>query len=156
MNAFLTPLHLRLACPWANGGRGQWEIDQLEFNSARLRRVVKVAFRTSTDLNSTPKVPVLYLLFGGLYPRPCALHDFLLQEGHVRRDLVDLVFLDAMRVENDLEIQSMKDSGIDDDEIADCKASLEGRAVAMYAGVALHTKTMTPPDYQRAGYEPMA
>jgi hypothetical protein len=34
----------------------------------------------------------------------------------------------------------MKEAGIDDDEIVDHKASLEGRAQVMYAAVVLATK----------------
>lgn len=157
MSEFLTPLDLRLVCPWANDGTGQWQgLSVFRYRSTLLGQVVEIPFGQSSDLASVPKAPMLFLLFGGRYAAPAYIHDYLTRCRRFAREKCDRVFLEAMRLQNDMEIRSMKDAGIDDDEIADRKAALEGRATAMYAGVAAYTKSgQWKSDVDQPGFEVM-
>ena len=47
------------------------------------------------DLDSVPRIPVIYELMKGKSVRPPVLHDFLYREGHDRKE-ADGIFLDAM------------------------------------------------------------
>ena len=92
------------------------------------------------DKATVPTLPMMYANFGGRYTRPACIHDWLCRAGRIDRAKADLVFLEFMRLENSMELQAMYAAGIDDDDIADRKASTEGRAQMMYAAVALVTK----------------
>lgn len=157
MSEFRTPLDVRLVCPWANDGTGQWQgRNVFRYYSSELGQEVEIDLGFSSDLASVPKAPVLFLLFGGRYAIPSYIHDYLTRYRRFRREKCDRVFLEAMRLQNKMEIQAMKDAGIDDDEIADRKAALEGRATAMYAGVAAYTKSgRWKSDVDQPGFEVM-
>jgi hypothetical protein len=51
-----------------------------------------------TDLASVPRLPVLFLLFGGKARVPAVLHDYLYEQG-ADREYADAVFLAAMKDE---------------------------------------------------------
>lgn len=75
---FLTSLELRLVDDNANQGRGEWElISDLGYFSeiARCTFVVQKGFKT--DLESVPRVPIVFTVLGDRFSRPAALHDAL-------------------------------------------------------------------------------
>lgn len=157
MSEFRTRLVEELVCPWCNDGTGQWQfVEELHYYSTRLRQLVVVPKGFSYDRASVPRMPVAYALFGGRYSRSAGVHDFLCRMRRVRRETADLVFLEAMRVENAEEIAALQFAGEDNDTIAERKSVLEGRALTMYAGVAAHTKTgLWKSDVDRPGFEPI-
>lgn len=157
MSTFLTHLDERLIDPWANDGTGYWQLlAPFHYYSSRLKKVVEVPLGFVYDHASVPRVPGIYAMFGNRYHRPACIHDFLCRQGYVRRETADLVFLEAMRLQNKEEIEHLRESGEDDDAIADRKVELEGRATAMYAAVALYTKSgLWKSDVHRKGFEPL-
>lgn len=50
------------------------------------------------DLDSVPRVPVIYAAFRGRSVRPAVLHDWLYRQAHDRAE-ADRIFLDAMDAE---------------------------------------------------------
>lgn len=75
---FLTSLELRLVDDNANQGRGEWElISDLGYYSeiAQCTFVVQKGFKT--DLESVPRVPIVFTVLGDRFARPAALHDAL-------------------------------------------------------------------------------
>jgi hypothetical protein len=67
-----------------------------------------------------------------------------------------LAFLELMRRQNADEIKAMIESGEDDETVEDRRNALEGRAYAMYAAVAMFTKTgLWKQDFDQPGYEPI-
>ena len=155
--AFLSPLCVTLVTPHANDGIGQWQLlEPFSFYSVVLKKTVVVPVGFSTDFASVPKAILAWGLFGGRYARPAVVHDYLTRYRSCPREKADRVFLEAMRLENSLELTVLFESGEDDDEIADRKNALEGRVVAMYAAVALYTKTgLWKTEVDRSGYEPL-
>ncbi len=157
MSQFLTLLEIRLACPWANDGTGQWEGTKVfRYYSSLLKQEIEVPVGLSSDLASVPKVPVVFLMFGGRYAMPAYIHDYLTRYRRFPREKCDLVFLEAMRLQNDMELAAMSEAGVDQDEIVERKQALEGRATAMYAGVASYTKSgLWKSEIDQPGFEPM-
>lgn len=155
--SFVSPLKVTLVVPYANDGVGQWQLtESFSYYSNLLKKLIVVPEGFSTDFASVPKGIVTWGLFGGRYARPAVVHDYLTRQRLCKREKADLVFLEAMRLENEIEIHTLKESGEDDDEIASRKAALEGRATAMYAAVALFTKTgLWKKDYDEPDYEPI-
>ena len=132
MSEFHSPLELRLICPWANDGRGEWELlSDLLYYSDLLQQEVIVHKSFRFDQASVPRLPLAYALYGGRYSRSSAVHDLFCRNGAIPREVADKVFLEAMRVENEEELASMTD----DTELEDHKARLEGQALTMYAAV---------------------
>lgn len=141
MSQFITELVVRLVDPFAKDGNGLWQqAEEFQYYSSLLKRAVTVPKGFVHDFASVPRVPLIYGNFGNRYHRPAVVHDYLCREGYVKRSKVDKVFLEAMRLQNDEEIEMMRLAGEDDDEILERKAALEGRAQAMYAAVVLFTK----------------
>lgn len=157
MSEFLSPLDERLIDPFANDGTGLWQLlAPFHYYSSRLKRRVEIPLGFTYDHASVPRVPGIYAMFGNRYHRPACIHDFLCRQGYVRRETADLVFLEAMRLQNKEEIEHLRESGEDDDAIMDRKIALEGRAKAMYAAVAFYTKTgMWKTDVDEPGFEPL-
>jgi hypothetical protein len=150
MTAFLSPLRCEYVPPWEymnegwndNDGTDRWQLTEpFKFHSDVLHKTDEVPFGFRFDKASVPTLPVIYANFGGRYTRAACIHDWLCRMQRVERKKADLVFLEFMRFENSQELQAMYAAGVDDDDIADRKASLEGRAQMMYAAVALYTKT---------------
>lgn len=157
MSQFLTELHERLVDPYAEDGTGLWQLTaEFRYYSALLKREVVVPVGFIHDHASVPRGPLIYAAFGNRYHRPAVIHDYLVRDRKVTRQKADKVFLEAMRLQNDEEIALLKDIGEDDDAIADRKAALEGRALAMFAAVAAYTKTgLWKKDFDKPGYEPV-
>ena len=158
MSPFLTELHEKLVDPHANDGSGLWQLtEELRVYCKRLKKTIVLPVGFVHDHASVPRFPVVYALYGNRYHRPAAVHDFLCRMRLCRRETADLVFLDLMRAQNADEIAEMKERGIDDDEIAEHKATLESRAWAMYVAVAALTKTgLWKKDVGQPGFEPVA
>jgi hypothetical protein len=157
MSPFLSELHERLADPYANDGTGLWQLTQeFQVYCKRLKRTVVVPLGFVHDHASVPRVPGLYAAFGNRYHRPAVVHDWLCRDKKVKRETADKVFLDLMRAQNDEEIAMLREIGEDDDEIAARKAAVEGRAMAMYAAVALFTKSgLWKSDIDRPDFNPV-
>lgn len=149
MSGFLTPLMLEYVEPWRyntpepwsdNDSTARWRLARrFDYYSSLLGQIVSVEQGFYTDLASVPVLPVMYSLFGGRYARPAVIHDHLCNQGYLRRELCDKVFLEAMRLENALETSAMRDSGADTDTVSEKASALEGQAYSMYVGVRLYT-----------------
>lgn len=149
MSGFLTPLVLEYVEPWRystpaiwsdNDGTARWRLARrFDYHSSLLDQIVSVMPGFYTDLASVPTLPVMYSLFGGRYARPAVVHDHLCRQGYVRRETCDKVFLEAMRLENALELSAMRDSGEDEEALSQKAAALEGQAYSMYLGVRLYS-----------------
>jgi hypothetical protein len=126
---FLTPLEIQLITPWANEGRGEWEfLSDLKYYSELLQQEVVVFKGFKFDGASVPRIPLVYSLYGGKYFRSAGIHDMFCRFGAIPRNIADKVFLEAMRVENEEELQA---TGNDPER----RANLEGQALTMYAAV---------------------
>ena len=141
MSEFRSPLQLELVCPWAHDGRGEWEyLSDLRYYSDMLQLETIVQAGSRTDLASVPRLPLAFALYGGRYGRSAGVHDWYCRNGAIPRKVADKVFLEAMRVENEEEIQAMIKSGASEEEVSERRSALEGQARAMYAGVRVGAK----------------
>jgi hypothetical protein len=150
---------LRLACPWCNDGTGQWEgmDESFGFYSDILKQAVHPPLGFSTDTASVPKAPVVFTMFGGRYAMSAYIHDYLTRYRRFKREKCDTVFLEAMRCENLMELGAMAAAGSDLEAVEERARELEGRATAMYAGVALYTATgLWKGPWDEPGYDPVA
>ena len=141
MSEFRSPLQLELVCPWANEGRGEWEfLSDLIYYSDILKTEVNVYQSFRYDQASVPRLPLAFALYGNRYARSAGVHDLFCRNGAIPRKVADKVFLEAMRVENEEEIQAMIKSGASEEEVSERRSALEGQARAMYAGVRVGAK----------------
>lgn len=93
MSAYITPVDLRLI------GRKRWRVlSGLEYQSDLLGRVVHVPQGFETDLDSVPRLPLVYLIAGEQAPASAVVHDWLL-ETETPWALSAKVFREAMAVE---------------------------------------------------------
>lgn len=144
MSAFLTPLDCRYVQPWAfsgvwtpNNGTDRWQLTAaFKYRSTLLKRTVEIPEGFRFDRATVPDL--MSPNFAGRFTRSACVHDWLVDR--IDRKLADRVFLEAMQTEIDEEIAAMKEAGIDDDDIADHRGALLGRAQVMYAAVYLNTK----------------
>ena len=149
MSGFLTPLIVEYVEPWAfntpdiwvdNDGTSRWRpAVRFDYYSDMLGGTVKVEAGFHTDAASVPVTPFLYAIYGNRYMRPSLTHDYLCRMRKYRRTLCDQVFLEAMRLENALEIAAMRKSGIDEDTVSERASALEARAYQMYLGARIYT-----------------
>lgn len=143
MSKFLTPLECRYVPPWAfsgiwtdNNGTDRWQLsDAFKYRSTLLKRTVEIPEGFRFDRATVPDL--LSPNFAGRFTRSSCVHDWLIDR--IERRKADRVFLEAMRCEIAEELEAMQEAGIDADEIAERKGSLEGRAQLMYAAVSLNT-----------------
>lgn len=91
MAQFLTPL------------RGEWLDDQryqltedLVYQSDVAKQTFTIPAGFVTDFASVPRLPVIYLLFGGRAHHESVPHDFLYQTHKTGKVMADRVFLEAM------------------------------------------------------------
>jgi hypothetical protein len=78
------------------GAGESWVLQEpLVWDDGRRRFEVPAGF--VTDLDSVPRLPVVWLLLKGWSRGAAVLHDWLYSEGLVSRAEADRVFLDAMR-----------------------------------------------------------
>lgn len=149
MSQFLCPLDVRYVPPWEylndgqwtpNDGTPRWELTApFQYYSSLLKRAVEVPLGFRFDGPSVPTLPLVYAQFGGRYMRPAAIHDYLCRMGWFKRNRIDRVFLEAMRLENHLEIETMRKCQMGEGEIAERAAELEGRAQMMFAAVVMYS-----------------
>ncbi len=94
MAQFLDPLDIRQV------GKGRWRVlAPLRYRSDLYRDTIVVPAGFLTDLASTPRWPVLYLLAGGRATGPAVTHDLLYaHDDWDDRALADRIFLEAMAV----------------------------------------------------------
>ena len=108
MSEFRSSLEIKLICPWANEGRGEWEyLSDLRYYSDLLQEEVIVYKGFRFDMASVPRLPLAFALYGGRYVRPAGVHDLFCYNGAIPREVADKVFLEAMRVENEEELASI-------------------------------------------------
>lgn len=78
MSAFLTPLRTDLLSEVENDLRGSWKLTApLIYYSKHLGGYIEVPVGFVTDFESCPRVPVLFLLFGGVVRSAAVVHDWL-------------------------------------------------------------------------------
>lgn len=70
-------------------------ISPLGYYSAILARDIVIPAGFVTDYASVPRLPLAYLLFGGVADSAAVVHDFLYSTGLVSRKLADDVFAEA-------------------------------------------------------------
>lgn len=70
---------------------------ELVFESEVLGRKVRVPPGFKTDFASVPRLPLTYLLFGGVGDAAAVVHDYLYTMGNVPRKLCDEVFVEALK-----------------------------------------------------------
>jgi len=93
VSRFITPLKVALV------GEGRWHlVSPLIYESKVLGRTVTVADGFRTDFASVPRLPVVYLLFGGTAEAAAVVHDWLYFSAAAPRRVADKVFLEAARV----------------------------------------------------------
>jgi Protein of unknown function (DUF1353) len=93
---FYTPLDLR----HVNDGTATL-LARLLYYSAVLGRVIEVPEGFWTDFASVPRLPIVFLLFGGRAQSEAVLHDYLYRIGSgATQAEADRVFLEAMTVEH--------------------------------------------------------
>lgn len=79
-------------------GTDEWVLtSELAFSSAVLNRLVIVPIGFRTDFASVPRLPLAFLLFGGVADEAAVVHDFLYSTGACSRKLADDVFSEASK-----------------------------------------------------------
>ena len=99
MSAFLTPLDVQLVNDASADGRGTWKLLQsclYQSDVAGSTIVVPAGFKT--DFASVPRLPVVFLAFGGRASRASVVHDWLYSTYLLSKELSDKVFLEAMLI----------------------------------------------------------
>lgn len=92
--AFLSLLRVERA----RAGAGQWVLTaDLAFSSAVLDRLIIVPAGFVTDFASVPRLPLAFLLFGGVADEAAVVHDYLYSTGVCSRKLADEVFAEASK-----------------------------------------------------------
>jgi hypothetical protein len=142
VSQFLTQLREELVDPYANDGTGLWAPTEIfSYYSSRLKKRIDIPVGFVYDHASVPRLPLAYAVAGNRYHRPALIHDWLCRMRLCKRETADLVFLEAMMLQNREELAAMKAAGKDDEEMAARKAAIDGRAQLMYLAVAAYTKT---------------
>jgi hypothetical protein len=70
----------------------------LVYESEVAGRIFVVPTGFETDLASVPRLPLAYMLFGGVGDAAAVVHDFLYSTQEVSREMADDVLEEAMRV----------------------------------------------------------
>ncbi len=91
MSGFLTTLQVM------HDSNGEWVLSSpLAYDSDLAEQIIVVPFGFSTDFASVPRLPLAYLLFGGVVTEPAVIHDYLYATGCLPRRMADAVLLEAM------------------------------------------------------------
>lgn len=90
MSRFLTPLITEVASDSADR-----LMADLVFVSDEAG-IINVPAGFETDYASVPRIPLAYMLFGGVAKKAAVVHDYLYSTKMLGRDMADAVFLDAM------------------------------------------------------------
>jgi hypothetical protein len=69
----------------------------LVYHSDVAKQIIVAPFGFSTDFASVPRMPLAYLLFGGVATEPAVIHDYLYATGGLPRHMADAVLLEAMK-----------------------------------------------------------
>ena len=99
MGAFLTPLRLERIEDTSHDERGTWRlIDPLMYRADRLNgAIICVPAGFITDLASVPRVPVTWLMVGGIGHAAAVVHDWLYSTQIFSKDIADDVLYEALR-----------------------------------------------------------
>jgi hypothetical protein len=81
---------------WINRTPGGWPVRVIFMDGTETIFVVPWGFES--DLASVPKLPLIYLFFGGRAPKASLFHDYLYRT-HQDREFADACFYAVMRVE---------------------------------------------------------
>lgn len=73
-------------------------VEPFGFHSEKFDRDFIVPAGFKTDLASVPRIPVAYMLYGGVADEPAVIHDYLYQTRLVSRADADAVLLEACEV----------------------------------------------------------
>ena len=93
MSKFLSSLYL----VEADDADGKWFVFKpLLFESTVAGRTITVPEGFPTDLASTPRIPIVYELFGNVAARAAVVHDYLYTSGRESRSIADAVLREAM------------------------------------------------------------
>lgn len=94
MSGFLSKLCVERVAP----GAADWILtSELAFASDVLNRIIIVPVGFVTDFASVPRLPLAYLLFGGVADEAAVIHDYLYSTGQCSRKLADDVFAEASK-----------------------------------------------------------
>lgn len=99
MAKFLSDLELKLIDDNANQGRGEWElISDLIYESDIAKATFVVSKGFKTDLESVPRIPVVFTVLGDRFARPAALHDALYagEFPSITREMADKILQEAI------------------------------------------------------------
>lgn len=77
--------------PWIN-------MLPFRFNSKVADRVITVPSGFPSDLASTPRVPIIYEMFGNIAVEEAVLHDYLYTSGRESRAIADAVLREACEI----------------------------------------------------------
>jgi hypothetical protein len=101
MSRFLDPLKVVLLTPAAAEYRGHWALKaKLRYQSDLLGRIVAVPRGFVTDMESCPRLPVVFLAFGEVSKMAAVIHDYLYTHPTtVTRSEADAVLREACIVE---------------------------------------------------------
>lgn len=106
MNRFTTALCMRKVSYDASGRPIFELLEDLVYESDRFGRHVMEKGRR-TNLCSTPRLPVVYLVAGEIEEEPSALHDDKYTRHDVSKEVADLLFLEMMAAPKLLEAQKI-------------------------------------------------
>lgn len=70
-------------------------VEPWRFESDIAKRIITVPRGFRSDLNSTPRIPIIYELFGNLAVEEAYLHDYLYTSGRESRAVADAVLREA-------------------------------------------------------------
>lgn len=93
---YLSPLRLESVAP---GSKEKVVLAPFVYDSDVLGTRITVPAGFKSDLASVPRLPLAYLLFGGVSEEAAVIHDFLYSGGTVTRKQADDVFCEAMKAE---------------------------------------------------------
>jgi hypothetical protein len=99
MSRFATPLRIERVDDLSRDGRGTWQlIDPLVYESDLAGIVIAAPAGFLTDLASVPRLPVAYLMTGGLGHAAAVIHDCLYTTHVTTRAVADDVLHEALLV----------------------------------------------------------
>jgi hypothetical protein len=86
--------------------RPVWKLSEdLVFDSKVLGKWIVVNRGFITDLESVPRIPLAWWLFGGIDCASSVVHDFLLEKTETEKEICDKVFLEGLEAEGVPRIQ---------------------------------------------------
>lgn len=99
MSAFLTKLTVTELDDSSNDGRGTWQLEApLVYESDIAKKTITVPVGFVTDYASVPRLPIAYLLVGGIAHKAAVIHDWLYTSHEVDKATADLVLKEAVIV----------------------------------------------------------